>query len=860
MVRLFIENQEIEITNDVQVAITKQFEELSNPTIIINDWSKTVSIPFSQRNNEIFGHIYCPDKMIVAGASTIGIYFNPLKKLDFRIEWNNTILMTGYAKMNEVKQNNGNGTYEITLFGQLGKIFQELQKITFFPATEDVNYYIDGSEYLQEVIDKTLIYRSWTSQGQTHVNLMKRTNPYYTFTDIIGFAPNNSFNDHFDYKTYQINDVYSDKFENTLGDSFTEDTGIQPDTAIPNGMLPREIGEYRSYLQLPFIYFNKLFQIFQEKAESLTGYTFDLDSTWFSSSNPYWYNTVYMLKMLDVKAGNLYSNVYNNFSTSYSDTRYTSINSWGTSSTYTTEQTSKLCMLGIVSEQKEGVLDKTNSRNRLVFGDNQILNLHFFINLFLWVISQSVHIKDDNGLVLTVTATGASGATQSQTFLIRHQGSSITYNDAPVFETGSSGSGATGYDILIPTIEAYFNLTKAEFGDYVTFQTKTKWINNAYPLSGSAQGDFTLYYGGTTMSGTTIGTKSNVEVVVPDNKWLHSNGTFTLNDLWDNDYNLFGEILKYCKMYRIGISVDEFAKKIKFQSYTKYFYNYSVTDWTDKIDKSKDYIITPVTWDNKYVLFNYEDNNTKQGVQYRTTYGFNYGDYRLVTEYNFNSDTQKLFENVHTSITNTDNVLSWTNLFDNHKIVYSFPAELYVYCKDDDDKYVNVFGSYFFHNGLKNFSTEVSLCMREVYISDDTALQSATNKYFYTQTIDSALQQVTTYPNLDVVRGDNLCLFNVPKENYTYLNNYTGKQSIYTNFWQKYIDERYNVQNKKITCYVILSPQEYNQFKWNTFVKIGNQLCFVNKIYDYDITAMQPTKVDLITIQDTDGYTTNNYE
>lgn len=858
MVRLFIEDSEIELTSDVQVAITKQFEDLSNPTDIKNDWSKTISIPFTAQNNKIFGHIYNPDKAIT-GSGSIGIYFNPLLKLDFRLEWDNNIVMLGYAKLNEVKQIKGKGTYEITLFGELGKVFQELDKITFDKSTTNSNYLIDGSQYLQEAINKSLIYTSWSSQGQTHMNLLKRNNPYYTFTDIIGFAPNNSFNDGFDYKTYQSDSIHSDKFSSVLESvNFADDTGVQPDTAIPNGMLPREIGEYRSYLQLPFIYWNKLFQIFQEKAEAITGYSFDLDSSWFTPSNPYWYDTVYMLKMLDVKMGSLYSNVYNKFSTSFYNEGYLTIGSWGTSSTYTTAQTNRLCPLGIVSEQVVGVLDKTSSRNRFAFGDGQILNFHYFINLYLWVISQSVHIKDSNGLLLTVTATGTSGATREQTFLIRHQGSSVTYNDVPIFETGTSGQGATGYDILVPTIDAYFSLTKSEFGDYVTFQTSTRWINNEYPLTGSASGNFYVYYAGSSQGGTTIGTRSNVEVTVPDSQWLHSNGIFTLNDLWDNERGVFAEILKYCKMFRIGISVDEFEKKIIFKTYNKFFESYTVTDWTDKVDRTKDFTITPVTLENKYVLFNYEDNETKLGEQYKTKYGVNYGDYRLITDYNFNSDTQNLFDGVRTSINNTDNVLSWTNLFDNHKIVYSFPAELYVYCKDADDKYVDTFGSFYFHNGLNSFSTDASLQLRDVYISDDSSLQSATNKYFYTQ-INSEMQKVTTYPHLDIVKDNNICVFNIPKENYTYQSNYSGKKSIYTNFWQKYINERYNIQNKKISCYVLISPQEFNQFKWNTLVRIGNQLCAVNKIYDYDITSSQPTKVDLITIQDITGYTTNNY-
>jgi hypothetical protein len=57
----------------------------------------------------------------------------------------------------------------------------------------------------------------------------------------------------------------------------------------------------------------------------------------------------------------------------------------------------------------------------------------------------------------------------------------------------------------------------------------------------------------------------------------------------------------------------------------------------------------------------------------------------------------------------------------------------------------------------------------------------------------------------------------------------------------------------------MLSPIEYNQFAWNKLVKVGNQLCMVNKIYDYDITAKTPTKVDLITIQDISAYNTTNY-
>ena len=216
---------------------------------------------------------------------------------------------------------NGKGTYEITLFGELGKVFQEMQKITFDTTTNDSDYLIHGEDYVEEFINKELVSASWNSEGQTQSKLFPKwyvptgsdtpvKHPAYKVTDIIGFAPNNSFSEGFDYKTFQNTTNTSKQFSDVLGDSFTQATGIEPSTAIPNGMLPREIGEYRSYYQLPFIYWNKLFQMFQMKAENLTGYQFQLDDTWFTTSNPYWYNLVYMLRPLNNIKNTTYNNIY----------------------------------------------------------------------------------------------------------------------------------------------------------------------------------------------------------------------------------------------------------------------------------------------------------------------------------------------------------------------------------------------------------------------------------------------------------------------------------------------------------------------------------------------------------------------
>lgn len=946
MIRLFIENKEVEIDESVQVAITKQFEDLSNPTVIINDWSKTVSIPFTVNNNKIFGHIYNPDKAVVDGGS-IGVYFDPLKKLSFRIEWDNAILMTGYAKLNEVKQINGKGTYDITLFGELGKVFQEMKKITFDTTTEDTDYLIHGEDYVEEYINKDLVYASWTSTGQTHSNLeekwIRRLNPEtmevivtpnldYSVTDIIGFAPNNAFSEGFDYKTFEIRDYETDTdtsvtFINVLEKgfegfpTFAEITGIQPDTVIPNGMSPRGIGEYRSYLQLPFIYWNKLFQLFQKKVESLTGYKFILDNDWFNISNPYWYNTVYMLKQFNPKSGDTKINTYtadsshgshayadiippNTEQTAY-DPRYFEngaffANYSGNSPVDTNWREARNISLSLTRFNiNEQIPITTNNQMRLKLSPNERVvtqRMHIYGETELYYgeaiqglayttnIWQCYDFSSDAAMCVNLVFTGENGIVKKQIGVIANENPSqaiqnlIATNATSVYYlkeedrhpnkvVGPNGdiiryTGAVwDYSLEFPEE----TLLYSEFGNYVTisietfyrfgtsatipFEKHTFTPSGEYPITPPEWSDKYKF-------GIVTNIDSELRVMIDI---FRSGSKFILNDLWNNDYNIFNEILRYCKMFRLNIEVDDINKKIKFIPFTKYFENYTVKDWTNKVDKSKDFNIKPITFENKYVLFNYNEGDTKIKEDYNKKFGFQYGEYRVVTNYNFNNDTIELFEGQNPSNIISPLVLTWDTLFRNNEIIYRVPNESYIDVSDKDNKTKDTFGQFYFLNGLQTFTTEN---MPIVVLTDDSYLMKWNQTYFYLggYSLETDIYiNVLTFPKLSLVYNNNMITFGIPKENYDVTTTYDNKKGIYSNFWEKYLDERYNVQNKVITCYVDLKPHEYNQFAFNQLVKIGNQLCMVNKIYDYDITTNHTTKVDLITIQDIEGYTTDNY-
>lgn len=1031
-IRLYIEDQEIELQEDLQVAITKQFEELSNPTVICNDYTKTVKIPMTAKNNIIFGNIYNPDMITPAmpenlllnmsnyegfwessdlmhtnkwhpvyydhpqilfpqslylpyfptglpddyhlisyrvyrgvnnwngpeiyetyidnttevgrhsftftltssmtehgerqisfefiGSTTsqthfwdhvtidgieledgtyqmsfdteifdttnnqaviknmvltkgdtvvygndianhIGIYFDPFRKLNFRLEWNADLLMQGYAKMLSTTKENGKGYYELTLNGELGKALQEMQKITFDPSLSgesDGKYYIDGSQYIDMEMNKELIYSGWT-HNQTIADIH---NPNKHFYDIINFAPNNAFNEDFDYKSYEYyNSTYGKQMQRTFAETlesgnFKNAVGVDAETVIGDGLTPRGIGEYRSYLQQPFIYFNKLFQIFQDKSEQLTGYKFDLDSSWFAISNPLWYRSAILLNNLSDTKLITYLNKYGYSTTTSFITHPDSSQRYkyrfsGVSDYLTFSATSEQLPM-LQSDNKTFKIENiTNFGGMLKFNFKMQVATSF---------SSMTTIKLRNNFVFLINFFAYDGHTETQIGRICVTDSGSTYSPTtdPSYETitvktGSytapSGSGTISLVNRNITFQLAPIVTKNDMKFYykLTGYHPQGALSAGSPFIDSNNREVEL--GNITTTYQTTELDLNVMPLVGK-----SFSRFTLNDLWNNDYRLYDIIMNYCKMYRIFVKVDDFNKKIIFKPSHKYFENYEILNWTDKVCTDKTFKVKPVSWEHKYISFNYKESGTELGKRYKETYGAEYGEKRITTDYNFNAETNKLFSDIIPSLTYTPNVLSWNNLTDQN-VVYSLPAEVYVHMSNEDNKFVSQFGSFYLMRGLSSFDNSVNLNLRSVVISDDSVLQQRTNTYYYSQSTRTL--SVTTYPRLDLIYSNNMCVFGKPMANYTYSATvYNNGVDIYNKVWKKYLTERYNRNNKVVTCYIYMSPSEYIAFDFNKFVKIEDQLYIVNKIYDYDAVTNQKVKVDLITVQDITGYTT----
>lgn len=816
MVDLFIAGQQAELDSSVTFALNKYFEDTTDPANIYSEWSKTVTIPRTVRNNQIFGSLWSPDRVTsVSQTSAFGLYFDPYKRVDMRIERNGSILLQGYLKVLSVTQKG----YQCTLNGELGKIIQELNSITFDLSAEEDRYIIRSS--WSETLDRRLIKKAWTEQ-QT----------------VVGWTPLNIRTDDstLNQKTFEKAGSIV-KFEDTLGSDFQNSAQISPSSAIPDGMMPREIGEFRSYLQQPYLTMNTLFGSVWTKCLQLTGYNFYLDASWFNDSNPYWKKCVMLLDNYNANKDTFVTNTYKAYLLSvawngaFATQKDITINPSAVSEAVpvydnTTKQfniTQPNATASIASKICLYKYDRTTTKEEVRFTD----------------------LAKDNALIVWFRWKNADGMTNGSisSFVIANPDCTIMdevriSNPKAVFLTSSD--------------EMNINMWTDASAGKVQLVGFAKWWNNNAPVRLGANQYLYLAWGDFNSS-TRIPYPMQMNIY---SNYARSGSTVTLNSLWDNNHTPWEIILDYCKMFRIGIFVDEAGKRLKFIPYTTYFKEYTVSDWTDKIDRSQDFEVRPVTFENRYILFNYENNETSINTEYKKKYKFQYGEKSLITAYQFNTKTKKLFNSIKMPIENTDNVLSWSNLYDNKRVAYSFPAEKYVYAKDDDDRLTDNFGTFYFDEGIVPFDTEEQLNLRSVSVSDDTDLQRSTSTYAYSQYSDRL--SCTTYDQLSVFDGNCMMTFNPPQESWSY-QSYSGKKGIYELFWESYINERYNTRNKTVTCYAKLTQSDYATFEFNHFVMIDNQLYMVNKIFDYDPESPL-TKIELITIQNIKAYTTNNFE
>lgn len=866
-IQLYLNNVEIDLNEDISIPLNRTFENLSNPTNVIVDYSKSINIPITQHNTEVFGQIFRLDRVIIDGQEIVGTGFNPTKKIPMRLVYNNDILLEGYAKFLSTTYTSTTKHYTISLFGVLGDIFQKLLQVVLNEndlaenLTSDyiLDDHLDGS-----FINKDLVKECWDNETPK-LKLSQATN-----SDIIGFAPAyRGFYSEFDSSKVQtgateiisideyISAKYKDKYL-TLYPGATEEEAqsyidsLDVSGLVGDGFKDYEMNQYRSYQLKPYIYFNKLVQMYQEVLPKISDYSLELDVDWFNSNNPYWSKLCYMLDYLEEKGT---SDVVNNETTilqsvgnfiNNQSIQSTVINGAKNGRIYISPTTINI-------QQLAQSTYSTNSTRILNFNDTSYVKCRYE------VLDSNDRVKITKDIYFSENKNFIPNLPENATVYPINQITNLSgYNTNGIGMDYNWNYIANQLRLPVPQIELDGNIQDGDVLSLViSIVDTTAMYNVQYP--------YTLYNSGT--SGATPIKLSNVGSIPRATIWASDkvfiqtvqiqDTPLKMKSLYKQDKPLFNVILQYTKMFGLLWDVDYVNRKIKIVTRDNYFKDYTIEDWNDKIDISNEYTIEPVSFQTQSVVFNYEETEGYRYSGYQDKYNSVYGDKKLYSEYEFNTEETKLFEGVEPSCSSSRSYRSFGSIYNwNLSGVIQSETDEYICIEDsdeDDSNSIGINGWYFRKPNIE----------KRTYITDDSSYQSENSRcyYGYEQFDTADVIETTSFPQFSVVDGNFGCIFNKPMEDYTYDQQITSCDSyIYNYQWDKYINERYNIQNKKITTYFNLSPIDYLNFKFNKFVTIQNQLFMVNKIFDYQLNGTSSlTKCELIQISDTEAYTNSSF-
>ena len=291
-ISLYIAGKKVDLDNNSFILFNYTMEDLSNPTIVKNSFSKQITLKGTPANNEVFGNLYRSDRKTMFGESFTGVFFDPLRKTPFVI-YNemSEVLESGYVKVDSVCRTTGGYEYKITLYGGLGSFLYGLtydengNKRTL--ASLKYIHHNGDIKHIQSVqLNKNVLTDAW--------NYLEMGESYWqegstAMWDIINFAPcYNGFPDDFDADKVLMNSGFYQLLNPVVinGNTYTKKSGCTTELVkMAKKHTEWEMRNIMPFLQRPVISVKSVIQAIVHEGKQ-QGFDLVLDKTFFSVENP----------------------------------------------------------------------------------------------------------------------------------------------------------------------------------------------------------------------------------------------------------------------------------------------------------------------------------------------------------------------------------------------------------------------------------------------------------------------------------------------------------------------------------------------------------------------------------------------
>lgn len=653
-IHLYIGNTEVEFDTTPEILYTYQVDELTNPTIVKNSFSKTITVRGTKTNNKLFGHYWNVERTQVGGSGNAdGVYFNASKKMGFQLFVDTELYEQGYVKLDEVRRVDGDYEYDITLYGGLGDFFYNLSinddgnemKLS------DLNFDYD----IDFTINLDTVKTAWDSLKNNTQNKWQTIN----FMPAYNGIP----------EDFEADKMLIDTKSTNLAKTKSEDGKTYKTrenwvmAELPDEMTEWETRDLRSYLQRPCIRMKEIVKACCNPYNN-GGYSVELDSDFFNENNPYWEQTwlsLPMIQALEYDSGEQTLNGAKLMAgTTTGDTEgYMYQPLTFDMGEFPSSVVSRISLSAVINPS-------VGNRNTSYVwfwnwnGDSYHTGWWCVGSLFCQLIAK-------NG----DTVVGASDV-YNLTTPIRHNGK-LYYGDNTDYTEGHAYSpymGKTIYNVLGDFRSDGFTKENASSPATFTF-TITGLTTNVTSLemvyywgaskdklkktSGAATTFQTIYDDGWVshnMTSTTSSDPSKMKMELKSSTLkavmggtIGRTGTeVTKSLILNTEASPADYLLSYCKMFGLYFSKSLYEDKIYIQTRKSFYDRTKVTDISNEVDYSRGVTITPIAFDAKWVQFSQEQDETQFVTEYNTTKGVVYGSKVLNTGYEFDSEKKELLE------------------------------------------------------------------------------------------------------------------------------------------------------------------------------------------------------------------------
>ena len=865
MIKLFLNDIQVDWSEDFSILMTYQTEDLNNPTIVKNAYSKTISIPGTKKNNSIFGNYYQLDRYVInhSGNTTIGVEYNPSKRIPFKIYNDANLVESGYAQLDSISLNENEITYNITLYGGLGDFFYELayketgEKLTLADLTYKPDAGLDfqiTKEYIKDCFEQPL-----------------KANRLITFFPALNGVPDN-----FDSSAALINPKDQTIFS---GDTY----GL---AKLNKSYTEWQARDLRSYKQRPALRLKELITTILDNS----GYDYILDNSFFNDSNPYWFDSFIALPLLDSSnEDNLNEDI----------------------------KLDKLSGNWEINEQinpAEGLLKV--SQNEQVSQDGDYIDLSTIsdsASLNVDVDSQFIFSRDNiidaEELVLEQYSTEGTdfsylkvkNTLYAKLLAVDDYGNTIAESNEYSFSEGYSfkkvdfdyylveeNSGNNTFRLSLKTSK---KANKVKLILKIYFKTlKEGKENYAQPTLFLREIDSPAYSG-------VINISFNAFLSIKQPSDIGSGSYITKEDILKTDHSPADYLLSIGKLFGWYYIKDPVDKKITILT-RENFYKRKVI--RPKIDYSKEFTINPILFDKKWYKLSLEQPDNYFSKKYKKQYNLTYGQKRLDTGYNFNKETSDLYsENIfqgsipirdsdrfyRTFKTKSGEIIPpylMDNLTYNDQEMY---GSNYLYqtvewntgLRGQDSQFKSCF--YNLDSDSKSLE-EIEQCLlfyngqkalkEDFWLTDDLPEMIDLNEspcWLWTRSEfnnagDRIAYKLSYLPEFISYYIDNGNItksfdFGVPRE--IYIDNvvYPETSTLYNQFWDKFYKDQFNVNTKKVTCYIL--ADNLNQESLRYFYWFNNSYWILNKIDSLDIANKNNTvRCEFIKVQNINNYAAGN--